>query len=74
MHISAQVDSRLAGAGILLVPTSATRGFKEAAGLPENSEQDPFTEALMDAMITPITDRSSAAAVVPLLVTGTPPR
>lgn len=69
MHISAQVDSRLAGAGILIVPTSATRGFKEAAGLPENSEQDPFTEALMDAMITPITDRSSAAAVVPLLVT-----
>jgi hypothetical protein len=71
MHISAQVDSRLAGAGLLLVPTSAEAAMRAAAGA--NSDLDegslsPFAEALMDAMIAPINDRSNASAVVPLTV------
>lgn len=69
MHISAQVDSRLAGAGMLLVPASAARALKIAAGLPEDSMDDPFTEALMEAMLTPIGDRANASALVPLVVT-----
>jgi hypothetical protein len=71
MHISAQVDSRLAGAGLLLVPASAEAAMRAAAGTPEDGEEgtlSPFAEALMDAMIQPITDRSNASAVVPLTV------
>jgi hypothetical protein len=69
MHISAQVDSRLAGAGLLVVPQSAQRALNIAAGLDENSDADPFTEALMEAMIKPISDRANASALVPLVVT-----
>lgn len=69
MHISAQVDSRLAGAGMLLVPASAARALKLAANLPEDSPEDPFTDALMEAMLTPIGDRGNASALVPLVVT-----
>lgn len=69
MHISAQVDSRLAGAGILVIPQSAQRALREAAGIADDTTRDEFTEALMDAMLTPINDRSSASAVVPLTIT-----
>lgn len=68
MHTSAQIDSRLAGAGILMMPTEASAALKRAAGLPENSPQDPLLDALMEAMLTPIGDRESASALVPLVV------
>ena len=69
MHVSAQVDSRLAGAGLLVVPQSAQRALSVQAGVEEGEDVDVFTEGLMQAMMTPIGDRSSAAAVVPLVVT-----
>lgn len=69
MHISAQIDSRLAGAGVLLVPSSAARAAKIALGLDPDDESDPFTEALIETMITPISDRSNAAAYVPAVWT-----
>ena len=69
MHISAQVDSRLAGAGLLIVPESASRAIKVASGLGEGDTEDPFTDALIEAMVTPISDRASASALVPLTVT-----
>lgn len=69
MHISAQVDSRLAGAGVFLVPASAAKALKVAAGIDEHSNEDPFSDALIEAMMAPINDRSSAAALVPLVVT-----
>lgn len=65
----AQIKSRLAGAGLLLVPSSAQRSIKTALGLPENDESDPFTDALIEAMMTPIQDRGSASAFVPLIGT-----
>lgn len=71
MHISAQIDSRLAGAGVLLVPQSAQQAIRTAAGMADGDDsEDIFTEALMEAMIEPISDRSSASAVVPLVVTA----
>ena len=70
MHISSQVDSRLAGAGILLVPSSADRAMRNRLNIPDDSAEDPFTDALMQAMLTPIGDRASASAVVPLVVTA----
>lgn len=69
MHISAQIDSRLAGAGVLIAPDSAARAAKRALGLPEDSPEDPFTDALIKAMMTPISDRSNASAYVPLIWT-----
>lgn len=69
MRTGAEIDSRLAGAGLLILPSTAARALKLAMGLPEDSEVDPFTDALIEAMITPIRDRSSASAVVPLVAT-----
>lgn len=74
MRIGADIDSRLAGAGILVVPQSAARAIRTAAGLPEmvsgadEDEKDPFVEALIEAMVTPINDRASASAVVPMVI------
>src|SRR3546814_18383533 len=65
MHSSAQTDSRLAGAGVLFLMQSAKASI---AGEGEDAEDVDFDTAFMDAMITPIRDRSSAAAVVPLTV------
>lgn len=70
MHISAQIDSRLAGAGVFIVPKSAKDSLISQYGENEDDEDsDPFTEALIEAMITPIEDRSSAAGIVPLVLT-----
>lgn len=71
MHVSAQVDSRLAGAGMLVVPQSAQVALRQAAGYEGDliGAPDLLTEALMEAMITPIADRSSASAIVPLILT-----
>lgn len=68
MAISGQTDSRLAGAGVFIVPESAAKVLKRAMGLPEDGPDDPFTDALIEAMMTPISDRSSAAAYVPLVI------
>lgn len=69
MHISAQIDSRLAGAGVFIVPQSASNAVKRAAGIPDDDPQDPFTDALMQSMLTPIGDRANASALVPLVLT-----
>jgi hypothetical protein len=69
MHISAEVDSRLAGAGLLIIPQSAQRALQVAAGITEDEVKDLFTENLIEAMVTPIADRANASAIVPLCVT-----
>ena len=68
MAISSMVDSRLAGAGIYLVPEKAINAMKAKMQIPADSEEDPFTDALIEAMLTPISDRASAAAYVPLII------
>lgn len=69
-HVSAQVDSRLAGAGVLLVPQSALDALKQSTpNQATDEDSDPFSEALMEAMLTPIEDRSNASALVPLTLT-----
>jgi hypothetical protein len=68
-HILATVDSRLAGAGILAVPESAsTPAPQESEGTANPLHEDPFMASLIDAMVTPITDRDNASAVVPILI------
>jgi hypothetical protein len=65
MHVSAQVDSRLAGAGLLLLPTGMV--YPSPPGADGAEGEDPFVRALIDAMRTPIKDRDVASAIVPLV-------
>lgn len=69
-HIAATIDSRLAGAGLLVLPESVTvmGDISESPDEDDDGETDPVLAALMDAMITPIKNRDSAAAVVPVLL------
>ena len=68
-HISAQIDSRLAGAGMLVTRSSHSRALKRAMNLPEDDASDPLTSLLIDSMTVPISDRDSASAVVPFIFT-----
>ena len=69
-HISAQIDSRLAGAGLLVVPSSASAALSsDAADAYASDRSDPFVSALMESMLRPIENRDDASAVVPLVVT-----
>jgi hypothetical protein len=65
--ISAQADSTLAGNGVFIVP----EGVSVLGGTaPEDSpDVDPFIVDLMDAMMTPISNRDAASSLVPLIVT-----
>lgn len=71
-HVSAQIDSRLAGAGILAVPNEVEvlrgPGNPDTPDDDQDEDLDPFVADLMDMMLTPIRDRGSAAAVVPLVI------
>jgi hypothetical protein len=68
-HAAAQLDSRLAGAGILFMPSEVQ--FAAPDNVDSNSTQaDIFMQVLGDAMMTPIKDRSSASAIVPIVVTA----
>lgn len=64
-HVSAQVDSRLAGAGVYWVPAEMTFG---------NSDGDPsastFVDLLTEAMQTAKKNRADASALVPIVVTA----
>jgi hypothetical protein len=64
--IAARIDSRLAGAGVLFIPESAALMSNQSQDLEEG--EDPFVAELIDSMLTPIRDRDSAAAVVPIVV------
>ena len=74
MRTAAQIDSRLAGAGMLVVPASAQQSLRSAAALAQGIgidevPEDQFTQALMLAMLEPIRDRSNASALVPIVAT-----
>lgn len=65
-HITATVESRLAGAGILWIPQGTT--LPKAMNQPDVPlHEDPSMATLIDAMVTPIGNRDSASAVVPIL-------
>lgn len=75
MHVAAQVDSRLASAGILFLPaemtfastsSDATGGSKTNGG-----SAAAFVSKLYDVTSAAIADRSSAEALVPIVITAT---
>lgn len=74
-HVFAQVQSRLAGAGILLMPNDMTFPPPPAVNGKEvatANQAESFMIGLADAMIEPIKDPSSPAALMPYVVTASP--
>ncbi|QWY82760.1 portal protein [Arthrobacter phage SilentRX] len=73
-YISAQLDSRLAGAGVLLMPTTmsfpapATEG--ETVIQKSASSAEDLMTILMEAMARSLEDRDDASALVPIVVTA----
>lgn len=68
-HVAAQIDSRLAGAGILFVPQEMTFPTGQGAQGGDATEgEDAFLRDLIESMLTAIKDRDNASAVVPLVV------
>lgn len=73
--VAAQANSRLAGAGLLIIP--AEFDFPTPPGYPGDGESNPqvsklqsFVNRLGHAMITPVSDRSDPNSVVPVIVTA----
>lgn len=66
-HIFATIDSRLAGAGILMLPSELD--FPNPEGNLQPGES-PFLALLAEAMMASIADRGDARAVVPIVVQG----
>jgi hypothetical protein len=72
-HVFAQITSRLAGAGILMLPQGMTFPPPPAMGGQEQqavNDADSFMLTLADAMLKPIEDPGSPSAVVPIVVTA----
>jgi hypothetical protein len=67
-QIDAHNDSRLAGAGILFIPS--TIRVTPPSHVDVDEGEDPFGAVLADAMLTPLRDRGSASSVVPIVITA----
>ena len=70
-HVGATIDSRLAGAGLLVLGQSVevvSASTDDGDGEGDGDEVSNFVDALIETMTTPIRDRDSAAAVVPLTI------
>lgn len=71
--IFAQITSRLAGAGILMLPQSMTfppPPAQDGVEIETQNEASSFMLTLADAMLTPISDPGSPSAVIPIVVTA----
>lgn len=70
MYVSSQVDSRLAGSGLLLLP-QGIESMHSQSDDPDAAEYT-FADELTDYMLEPVGNRDSAAAVVPFMATVPP--
>lgn len=67
-HIGASIDSRLAGAGLFLVPSEMTFASPSNGQTAGDPEADDFLVALVEAMEAAKRDRESAAALAPIVI------
>lgn len=67
-HTASTIDSRLAGAGLLLVPQEMTFQTPEDGTPPSDADVDDFLAALVEAARASLSDQGSAAARVPIVV------
>lgn len=68
MRAAAEIDSRLAGAGILWVRQSVLQALRTGEETDSLGTADDLMRELIKTMMTPIQDRESAAAVVPMIL------
>lgn len=68
MRAAAEIDSRLAGAGLLWVRQAVLQSLRTGEEQDSLGTADDLMRELIKAMMTPIQDRGSAAAVVPMVV------
>lgn len=67
--VASSIDSRLAGAGILLVPSEMTfESPVDPSGSGEDADLDSFLMSLADTISAALTDPGSAAARTPIIV------
>lgn len=64
-HVDASIASRLAGAGVLLVPKEVTFA---APGVDPKAQPQAFVDTLIQVASTAMRDRDSAAAFVPIVL------
>jgi hypothetical protein len=72
-HVFAQITSRLAGSGILMMPQSMTfppPPAPDGQEIAASNDADTFMATLADAMMRPIEDPGNPSAVVPIVVTA----
>lgn len=72
-HVQAQINSRLASAGILLVPKELnfhTTAADQADGPGDDGGADTFMSTLTEAMMTAIKDPDSVSSIVPMIIRG----
>jgi hypothetical protein len=69
-RVFAELDSRLAGAGILLLPDNIDfpRPPQENPGVPQRSGVEGFADLLQRTMATSMQQRDNAAAIVPIIL------
>lgn len=68
-HVSAQVDSRLAGAGMLLLPSEISFAQSPSEdGKAAAASSESLVATLIDTMSTAIADREDASALVPIIL------
>lgn len=70
-HVSAQIDSRLAGAGMLLLPQEISFGSTQTVtedGAAQDYSIDTFLAELVAGMETAVEDRSSPEALAPFVL------
>lgn len=65
--VRSRARSRLASAGILVLPEEVTEPAAENPGMDEDPKQDPFLDELIDTAAAAINDEDSAAAAVPII-------
>lgn len=68
-HISAQLTSRLAGAGLLMMPSEIEFAAPPESD-PEASQADSLMQSMYEAMNAAMQDRNSPSAFVPIVVTA----
>ena len=72
-HVFAQITSRLAGAGILMMPQSMTfppPPAQDGQEIVSTNDADTFMATLADAMMKPIEDPGSPSSIIPIVVTA----
>jgi hypothetical protein len=72
-HVFAQITSRLAGSGVLMMPQSMTfppPPAQDGQEIATTNDADSFMMTLADAMLRPIEDPGSPSAVIPIVVTA----